>query len=270
MMKTRVLPAILVACCLLLPACEAAPEAASASSGSSTDIPIQAVLPVPTYTPIPEDTSMPSPIPPTIDPASLGLIPVTGGMLFREDFTGMLRPGWLWENQNPGLLAFTEDGWLQVTGEYSSLWEDGYQSNLLWYPLPQGSFAVTVHTRARPTQNFQQAALFLYEDSGNYVSIERGYCDLCPTIGSGVYMHSIIGGNRNNYDVKEAAEDVYLRLESTGSTMTGSYAVEPDKWTVLGRFGYSYPFRRVGIGVSNVHASEPLTAYFDSFELFVP
>jgi regulation of enolase protein 1 (concanavalin A-like superfamily) len=190
--------------------------------------------------------------------------------MFRDDFNTALRPGWEWEYEYPALWRITEDGFLQISGGYESLWEEKFQTNLLWYPLPDGDFVITVHLKAWPSKNFQQAAIMLYESPENYVTINRGYCDLCTTSGSGIYMHYMINGDRDNYEVKEAAEDVYLRLARSGNTMTGSYALEPERWRDVGRFGFNFRFHRAGLGVSNVHADSPLTAYFDYFELLVP
>jgi hypothetical protein len=96
--------------------------------------------------------------------------------LFRDDFNGLLQPGWTWENENPNRWNLTSDGWLEILGEDAALLYGQAQSNLLWRELPESDFAITVHLNAVPVANFQQATIYLYEDTQNYVAINRGYC----------------------------------------------------------------------------------------------
>ena len=95
----------------------------------------QRILALPTETPKPTNTPLPA------------------GVLFRDDFNGELQPGWEWENENPDKWTFTDDGWLQIVGEFNSLISQNQQSNLLWYPLPEGDFVITVHLKTKPFEN---------------------------------------------------------------------------------------------------------------------
>ena len=163
--------------------------------------------------------------------------------------------------------TITDDGWLQIVGEHDSLLSENTQSNLLWYPLPDGDFVITVHLKTNPFANFHQASIFIYEDAENHITINRGYCDICQTGGGGFYMDYKIGGNWGNYQIATDAEDVFLRLESKDNIISGYYATEPDQWERLGRFGNYFNFQRVGICVSNVGASEDVVGLFDYFEV---
>jgi len=212
----------------------------------------------PINTSLPTETPKPTPT------------PLPAGVLFRDDFNGGLQPGWTWENENPGKWTFTEDGWLQIIGETSSLLGQNQQNNLLWYPLPAGDFVITVHLRAKPFANFQQAAIFIYEDPENYVTINRGFCAPCSTGGNGFYMDYKISGEWGDYNTATQTEDVYLRLESKGSVLSGYYATGPEQWERLGRFGNYFQFKKVGIGVSNAGAVEDVVGQFDFFEISLP
>jgi len=72
-----------------------------------------------------------------------------------------------------------------------------------------------------------------------------------------------ISGTWGNYKAATEAEDVYLRLERKADMVSGYYAVEPDQWERLGRFGNYFKFTRVGLGVSNVHAAEDVVGQVD-------
>jgi hypothetical protein len=215
-------------------------------------------LPTETSSPVPTDTQVP-----TITPEN---------QVFRDDFTISLLPGWTWENENPERWTITPEGWLQILGEDTSLLAGQIQANTLWRELPEGDFVITVHLQANPIADFQQAAIYIYEDIDNYITINRGFCGPCG--GSGVYMDYMINGQLGTYRVPLHATDLYLRLENKGSTITGSYASSPGQWARLGRFGNYFAFTRVGLGVSNVDSQSAVVAdllgLFDFFEITRP
>lgn len=220
------------------------------------------VPPVPTVKPSPEPT-------PTINPTA-----TPENQLFRDDFTGELQPGWTWENENPALWTFTDDGWLQIIGEDASLLNEQPQSNLLWRDLPSGDGIITIHLKTQPLSNFQQATLYLYEDLDNYVALNRGFCDLCVDGGNAFYFEFKISGAFGTYNQVTNATDVYLRLTREGDVISGYYATEPGQWERIGRYGGSYfDFKRVGIGVTNSDPSGlngDLVGQFDYFEITRP
>jgi len=253
-MKLNDLVVVLIIGCSLLSACQPAqiPATDTATSAPSIITPTQTSAPLATATAIPTNTPLPK------------------GVLFRDDFRGALQPGWKWENENPAKWTFTKDGWLQIIGEHDALLKENRQNNLLWYPLPVGDFIVTVHLKTQPFENFQQAAIFIYQDPDNYVTINRGYCALCSTGGNGFYMDYKIGGSTGDYSAATNEEDVYMRLESRNKSIAGYYATDPDHWTPLGRFGNYFQFKKVGIGVSNVRSPDDVVGLFDYFEISLP
>ena len=254
-MKPIVVCSILLSIFLALSACSA---------------PIAAEPTTPPPTSAPEPTAIPPTAPPpTVEPAA-----TPENQIFRDDFTGSLQPGWEWENENPARWTFTDDGWLQIMGEDSSLLNEQPQSNLLWRTLPGGDFIITIHLKTQPLSNFQQATLYLYEDIENYVAINRGFCGLCDTGGNGYYFEYKISGASGAYSAKTEATDVYLRLTREGDVISGYYGTAPDKFERIGRYGGSYfNFEKVGIGVTN---SDPkgiegdLVGQFDYFEITRP
>jgi hypothetical protein len=258
-MKNNNLLFVLTACAWILSACQpAVGSAATVTSAPAATPVLPADALVPTNTSLPVETPWPT------------VTPLPKGILFRDDFEGRLQPGWKWENENPAKWSITDDGWLQIIGEHDALLQENTQNNLLWYPLPAGDFVITVHLKTKPFENFQQAAIYVYQDPKNYITINRGYCGLCPTGGNGFYMDYKIGGQIGTYNAATNAEDVYLRLESQGTVISGFYATEPDKWVRLGRFGNYFQFKQVGIGVSNVRSADDVVGQFDYFEISVP
>lgn len=230
---------------------------------------------LPTETPIPASTDTPAPTA-TSAPTAL-----PEGMLFRDDFSGSLQPGWTWENEKPDRWKITDDGWLQIRGEDPSALGGQAQSNMLFRDLPSGDFMITVHVTAATNSNFQQAAIFLFEDVDNYVAINRGFCDPCfPGNGNGIFMDYKIGGkaywlasSSTETKVQTDAVDVYLRLVSQGKIIYAYYAFQPDDWQLLNRTGDFFEFKRVGLGVTNSDANgidSDLIGSFDYFEISNP
>ena len=130
-----------------------------------------------------------------------------------------------------------------------------------------------MHLKANPTDDFQQATIYIYENGDNYIALNRGYCSLCVSGGNAVYMEYKISGQLGAYNAPTNATDVYLRLLSQGNVLSGFYALTPNDWTRLGRFGNYFAFKRVGLGVSNADTkglNADLVGQFDYFEIDRP
>lgn len=267
-MKIKFFLACLLIVTFLLGACGAPPPV-------EIQQPVQqqpTALPPSTDTPLPPPTAIPptdTPVPPPTN------TPLPEGILFRDDFSGSLQPGWMWENENPQRWSITNDGWLQILAEDPSLLGGQPQTNALWRDLPDGNFAITVHVNAMTTANFQQAAIFLFEDANNYVAINRGYCAPCfpGQDGNGIFMDYKINGTGSAYKLHVTQNDVYLRLTLEGDVISAWYAFAPDAWERLGRFGNIFRFTRVGLGAANIDPegrNEDLVALYDFFEISLP
>jgi len=223
---------------------------------------------------IPQPT--PEPIPPTETPIPMPT-PLPDGLLFRDDFEGYLQTGWEWNNEDPERWKFVDlagSKWLQLTGGQG-------RNNFLLREAPGGSYVITAHIIANPSENFQQANIGVYENFDNYIVLNIGFCDLCVEGGDGFYMETFIDNNpfQDAYIVARDPElqDVYLRLViEEGGSITGYYATpqEPDNWIKIGAFGNYFEFVKVGIGASNVlgeNATEnDIVALYEYFEISLP
>jgi regulation of enolase protein 1 (concanavalin A-like superfamily) len=198
--------------------------------------------------------------------------PILHGVIFREDFDDEdFEPELKWENYNPKKCNFYNKGYLGLVGEPDSLLHNNRQSNLLWYTLPEGEYALTVHLNGIFKLDFQQAAIFLYQDANNYVTINRAYCSLCPPAGNGFYMNYKNAGAFGEYSVRTDKNDVYLRLEKKNNVISGYYATEPDQWNRLGRFSADYSnFTKAGFGITNDGTVNNALVTLDYFEVSIP
>lgn len=254
---------------LLLVACGTAPQTALPTQ-QPAELPQPTSVP-PTFAPQPTNTFTPEPTPTVVPTAT------PENQIFRDDFSGLLQPGWTWENEKPDRWKITDDGWLQILAEDASALAGQGQSNMLFRALPDGNFVVTAHITTAPDSNFQQTAIFLFEDVDNYVAVNRGYCEPCfPGKGNGIFMEYKIGGDFRwsaelNNQVDET--DVYLRLVSKDKIIYGYYALVPDDWQLIMRLGDFFEFNRVGLGVTNSDGAginSDVVGSYDYFEITRP
>lgn len=226
----------------------------------------QVKTPLPTQTPLPTETPLPTQTP----------TPKPAGLLFIDEFDQKLGDGWIWQNEVPEKWSITDDGWLEIIAEDSALLGEGLQSNLLIREIPQvNQFEINTHLVADTTTDFQQATLFLIEDSDNFLAINRGYCSPCPTKGDGIYTDYQYDGKNGSYKaVKIDVDDVYLRIQfdRTEKYLTAFYAVEPGRWIQLRKIPIDLNYQMVGIGAANIdvqgNKDEDLVARFDYFEMW--
>ena len=226
-------------------------------------------IPLPTDTAVPTNTALPTETPKPTN------TPLSEGVLFRDDFNGSLQPGWTWEEEDPERWSFVDVNgkqWLQIVG-------DSGRTNVLKREAPSGNFAITAHIKADPYLNFHQANIFIFQDSENYIAINTGYCEPCPTGGYGYYMETAASGGDvlgHFYSVPRAAEDtdVYLKIELVDDVISGYFATSPGEWTRVGRFGNSFELSSVGLGATNSSppsgTPEDIIAQFDYFEISSP
>jgi len=146
---------------------------------------------------------------PRVSPTMIPVMPT-----FRDDFSGQLNPDWKWQNEDVSEWKVNENGWLEITGGDESIMAGGQQTNLVWVPLPEGGFEISIHLKSQPLFDFQRAGLLLYEDSENYVSLSRGYCMECVLGGNGIFLKYSLNGSRGRYTAAANAVDLYLMLVS--------------------------------------------------------
>ena len=228
---------------------------------TATAVPTNTLLPTSTVTP--EPTSIPEPT------------ALPEGILFRDDFTGYLQPGWRWDSEDPTRWSFVNiqgKPWLELIGT-------SVRSNVLMRDLPAGDFSISVHVKADPRMNFHQANIFVFQDLDNYVAVNTGYCQPCPVGGYGYFMETNSTGATapvNHYELPRADTDmdVYLKIEVVDNVISGYYATTPGEWVRIGRFGNFFTLTSIGLSATNSSppsgTPEDIIAQFDYFEVSMP
>jgi uncharacterized repeat protein (TIGR01451 family) len=149
-----------------------------------------------------------------------------------SDFDGR----WWWENEDPWGWSLSDNpGYLRILTHPD--WSAA--ENVLVQNAPLGSFTITTRVVFEPTSNFQAAGLVMYQDAGNYMMLERAYCDEAPPtcVGNGIYFDRVEGGALvdSNYAMETTLQgEAYLRVVHDGGTYTGYYSENGIGWTLVG------------------------------------
>jgi hypothetical protein len=205
-------------------------------------------------------------------------------MPFRDDFDGTLadQVGWAWSNEAPDRWSISDEGWLVIEADNPHV--RGGISNMLTRSLPsEGDVIVTTLVRANADENFKQAALFLFNEDLDYVSILIGFCEPCvpATQGYGTFLEAFMGDQsllpEPVFIPRDPANtEVTLRLEYSpdAAVVVGLYAYTPGEWVSAGIVRDVPPLTMVGIGAANLPgptgSSFDMTAEYDYVDLELP
>ena len=264
-MNIRVMRFLVFALLIFISACTS-----SESVPTATQLPPFPTSPPPTSTKVP--TPKPTPVPPTSTPTSTPLPP------FRDDFTQLLEPGWIWLNEDRFKWNMSEiPGFLRIYLSDEGL---GQAENVLLRNAPEGNFEITTRVLFTPYSNFQFAGLVIYQDDGHALQFGRAMCYL-PSIpgncvGNGLYYDNIdvdegvegegysVGDNFTTSTVKKG--EAYLRIIREGRTYTAFYSDDGTNWQTIGRHESDLFPSYVGLIASQAY-EQPAKADFDFFTL---
>ena len=257
--------ALLLMLSLLLAACGAEPvEQAPPPEAEAEEV--AATVPPPPDTPEPTETPLPIPT----------STPMPAGLLFYDGFDGELAEGWMWQNEVPEKWTISEDGWLEINAEDGWMGGANIQTNVLLQPIPDARrFEIKSHLIADTTSDFQQAAIFLIEDSDNFLKINRGHCSPCPTQGDGIYTDYRYDGKDGSFKAVMAdSDEVYFRIEYDRDSgyVTVYYAYQPEEWVQLRKIPIDLDYQMIGLGATNIdvqfNKDDDLVAKYDYFEVW--
>jgi serine/threonine protein kinase len=191
------------------------------------------------------------------------------GNTFRDEFDHQLGEGWTWLAEDPSKWSLSAvPGLLQIIASDASLDGPSLPPNILLRDAPAGDFEVTTSIKFTPTSNFQFAGLVVFQDHGNALQFGRAFCDLANAcLGDGIYFDNFENGSIRGSSSKTTIDGpvVYLRLKRVGTTYTGYYSKDGEKWTMLGE--HIKDLSQVRVGLMADQAPQAISAQFDSFTL---
>jgi beta-xylosidase len=229
------LSVVFLSAVLILSACSPSSPVATNPSVADTAVPVNTSIPEPTAA-----------IPPTSTNAPLPTISAN----FSEEFTGSMDAGWAWLGQKSAVADLTsKPGFLHVALQGDN------SINRLVRNIASENFQITTHILFTPRSNFQVAGLYIYQDDSTAAQLTRTYCDLKNVcVGNGIYFEGSQSGQYvgPSFGTELPVKDeIYLRIEKSGSIFTGFYSTDGQTWTEIGKHEFSMSNPMVGLITGN-------------------
>ncbi len=224
-------------------------------------------------------------------PASAPLIisPSRNGIFFYDEFDSEnLNAPWAWIKEDPSRWSLTgTPGILQITatGGDMALACRNHQNLLLQDALSE-NFEIQTKVTIRPTQNYQQGGLVIFEDMDNYIKLDLLWSDAFINDGNesgegiellseqkGVFTPAWPAWPRAY--LKLDNDGVFLKIRKEGAWYDGYYSKDGQQWIRLGSISVpTIANPQVGIfalGSNNApnctHAVPDIPVDFDFFHL---
>jgi beta-xylosidase len=198
-------------------------------------------------------------------------VTLTGTSSWTDDFNSpTLDSRWSWAREDPTHWSLTSSpNNLRIISQPGNLFGTGpgnnNQKNILLTNPSMSDFQITTKVSFNPTQNFQNAALLVYQDDDNYISLERVY-------GFGNSSEFILeqGGVPTFTVSANTATTTHLRIIKRGNTYTGLSSFDGATWNIMGQFNAMFSSPKIGLGAGNGGSGgTEIPANFDYFS-FIP
>ena len=184
-----------------------------------------------------------------------------------DDFNAFaLDSRWFWVREDATHWSLgANPGYLRITTQAGGVYSDtNDQKNILLTNAPHSDcYQVSTKVTISPTENYQYAAVQVYQDDDNYVQLNRAYAD-----GHTLNFDIEIDGQPTNQQVALSAETVHLRIAASGDTYRGYYSLDGSIWTLVGEGEASLHNPKTGLAAANNMAgAAEINADFDSFTM---
>jgi beta-xylosidase len=176
----------------------------------------------------------------------------TGTSGWTDDFNSpLLDSRWSWVREDLTHWSLTSSpNNLRIISQAGNLFGTGAgtndQKNILLTNAGTSDFQVTTKVSFNPTQSFQNAALMVYQDDDNYISLERVYA-----FGNGSEFILEQGGVPTFTVSANTATTIYLRIIKRGDTYSGLSSFDGATWNTIRQFNAMFSSPKIGLGAGN-------------------
>jgi len=135
---------------------------------------------------------------------------------WRDDFgTDTLHPLWSWIREDVSHWSLTDNpDFLRITTQEGGIIAaSNDQQNILVTDAPGGDFQITTKVIFDPSENFQHAAILVYQDDDNYIQLNRAWA-----FGDTVNFDQEIAGVVTSTQIAETADTIWLRMTREANT----------------------------------------------------
>lgn len=175
-----------------------------------------------------------------------------------------LNSQWLWIREDSSKWSLTANpGYMRITAQKGDICESGTDAkNLLLTGAPTGDWSIDTKMQGKPTSNWSQGGLIIWQDDDNFFRITRLYD------GKGVLQFTKeTGGLRSyvNVDDPVQGQDIYLKMTKIGDSYRAYYSedgiVYKEVWSAQ-----TGSLQNIRIGLLCINGTG-LTADFDYFHI---
>jgi beta-xylosidase len=192
--------------------------------------------------------------------------PTVYDYLWTDNFNATtLDPNWSWVNEDPTHWSLiNQPGFMQIITQTGGVaGTTSSQKNILVREAPFADFQITTKVTINPTQNFQFAALQVFQDEDNYVQINRAYA-----FGNTINFDIEIAGVLTGVHISLPNTTIWFRITRQVNNYIGYYSTDGTTYTEVGRGSVALFNPKVGISAANNLSGVPeIPADFDFFEL---
>ncbi len=185
---------------------------------------------------------------------------------WRDDFaSSTLHPLWSWVREDASHWSLTENpDFLRITTQTGGIvGGSNDQQNILVTDAPSGDFQMTTKVTIDPSENFQHAAILVYQDDDNYIELNRAYA-----FGNNVNFDKEIGGVILNTQTAETATTLWLRIVREQHTYSAFTSTDGISWTPVGQYTALLTNAKIGLAAASGPAGvAEIPADFEYFEL---
>lgn len=156
-----------------------------------------------------------------------------------------LNSNWFWVKEDPSRWSLeAEPGKLRIIATGGDMaFACGNHQNLLLQQAPPGDFEIQTKLTIRPTQNYQQGGVIVFDDPDNYVKLDVLWSDSFKsdrsTSGEGIELLSEQKGNFPEWPwpwshLKLDNDGIFLKISRNGTWYDGSYSTDGKRWIRVG------------------------------------
>lgn len=200
-------------------------------------------------------------------------VAVENTSIIQAENDGFTMPGlnvfWTWTDPKQDCLQSLEanPGWLRlsIAGRNHDLYyATSYNAPRLTQRVA-GDFSFETRMDFQPRFNVQGAGLLIWQDSNNFVKLEKVFIDNEVFIR---FSAEIADNYRDFAMLPVSGKEVYLRLERKSSSVSAYYSLDGKIWNPVGdAYFASENAVTAGVFVSNDYQDNPVYADFDYFRV---
>lgn len=226
----------------------------------------------PTPTPTPANTATPTPTPantatPTPTPGNTATptpTPVSGSDSFNS---GTLGAQWSWVREDNTHWSLTAaSGYMRITTQYGDLFQTYNDCKNILLQNVSGDFTITTKLIFKPSQNWQQAGLLVYQDDNNYAKMVRVY-----NSGNFLQFSKEVAGTFTEQNTADgiSGTTIYYKITKSGSNYSGYYSTDGTNYIQVGTTQtLSFSPVKVGLIATNgFTTATEMNADFDYFNI---